>query len=222
VTLWWGGPELAAQYRAEVLQSADRLRALRARSPRAERDWRVSRALLQQVASACPPGAADARSLSHARGHAVVGTAPAGWRIGVDLEAIRPRDVDALAAWCCSREESDALACRGGDARLRGFYLLWTLKEAFIKAANLDFPADMRAVGLWPGTGAASDTDSRWSGWRLRAPGAGWQAWSAVIDDAWVASAVWLPPDPENPGAPGWRTAEGAAPPRVIPAGRWT
>jgi 4'-phosphopantetheinyl transferase len=268
LSLWWGDPALAAQYRADLLHGADRRRAEMARSARAELDWRVSRALLQQALAAgvdadaagyaqagLGPRAAGsslpatpALSISHSRGHALVATAPAGWRIGVDLEAIRPRDTARLAPWCCAEDEARALASCGTDAeRLRAFYTLWTIKESFIKAAGLAFPADMRAVGL-AGTGRP------WPGWRLRAPGAGWGAWSAIIDDAWAVSVVWRPPAPapipeaaatsgmtaaRAPSArrgakeeqvqdadtaiagPRWRTARGAAEPRIVPAGRW-
>lgn len=249
-TLWWGDPNLASQYCADLLQSADKARAAKARSPRAEQDWRVSRALLQQVRSDASAGAAPVLSLSHARGHALVGAAPAGWRIGVDLEAIRPRDVARLAEWCCNDDERGALARYGDEPRrLRAFYLLWTLKESFIKAANLQFPADMRSVGVRPGPASAQDGPP-WAGWRLRAPQPGWRAWSASIDDAWIASLVWLDPGaagsagletaypavgrPESAVAlvagpqatgeaiPAWRTAQGATSPRVLPLGRWS
>jgi 4'-phosphopantetheinyl transferase len=263
LTLWWGDPNLATQYRADLLQAVDRGRAENARSPRAERDWRVSRALLQQAR----PVALDqpALSLSHSGGHALVGIAPAGWRIGVDLEAIRARDTGRLAQWCCTDAEQQALAhCADEARRSKAFYLLWTLKESFIKAANLDFPADMRSVGLMPDAppGPALDllADARWekdghpwAGWRLRAPQVGWHAWAAVVDDAWIATVVWRRPQDATGGdvmpgdatsdevmgcgagggdagegvvagavVPVWHTAQGAAIPRVIPAGQWS
>ncbi|OZI60084.1 4'-phosphopantetheinyl transferase family protein [Bordetella genomosp. 11] len=232
LTLWWGGPELADRYRADMLHAADRARAGHARSPRAEQDWRVSRALLQQVRSDWPADASPALSLSHSRGYAVVGTAPSGWHLGVDLEAIRPRDTDGVAQWCCTEEERAALAaCGSAAARLRAFYQLWTLKESFIKAANLDFPADMRSIGLAPGQSSSGlpCASSPWQGWRLRAPAPGWHAWSAVVDDAWSVSAVWLPArgaDHRRDRADGavipvWRAARGAASPRIVPAGQW-
>ncbi|CAM3562475.1 4'-phosphopantetheinyl transferase domain-containing protein [Bordetella sputigena] len=246
LTLWWGDPALAGWYRADLLHGADRPRAETARSARAELDWRVSRAVLQQAlaagagadaaghahveaASRAAPeaagfamSAAPAVSISHSRGHALVATAPAGWRIGVDLEAIRPRDTARLAPWCCAEDEARALAsCETDAERLRAFYALWTIKESFVKAAGLAFPADMRTVGL---AGAGRP----WTGWRLRAPGVGWSAWSAVIDDVWLASVVWrrsdAPVQPAltaPPDAPLWRTARGAAEPRIVPAGRW-
>ncbi|WP_066634871.1 4'-phosphopantetheinyl transferase family protein [Bordetella sp. H567] len=214
LTLWWGDPGLAGQYRADLLQAADRQRAGHARAPRAELDWRVSRALLQQVRAAWPAGASPALSLSHARGHALVAAAPAGWRVGVDLEALRARDTAALAQWCCTGDERAALAACDGEARRRAFYQLWTLKESFIKAAGLDFPADMRSVGLAPGPRAPSgpgpgSEGAPWRGWRLRAPGSGWHAWSAVLDQAWAASIVWCQPDIADSRAPDNAAADG-------------
>ncbi|ANN71675.1 4'-phosphopantetheinyl transferase family protein [Bordetella bronchialis] len=216
--LWWGSPELAPRYRAEVLHGADRARAAHARSPRAERDWRVSRVLLAQARAAWQDEPPPALSLSHSHGHAVVGAAPAGWRIGVDLERIRPRRVDELARWCCGPDEQAVLAgMRDERRRLQAFYALWTLKEAFIKAANLDFPADMRSVGLaWdaPETALAHA--------RLRAPGPGWRAWSARVDDAWAVSAVWWTGDAaEGQAIPSLWAARGIVAPEVFNAGRW-
>jgi 4'-phosphopantetheinyl transferase len=250
LNLWWGSQDLAAQYRADLLHAADRARAEARRSPGAERDWRVSRALLQQARAAWPHDAgAPALSLSHARGHALVGSAPAGWRIGVDLEALRPRDFERLGRWCFSGEEQAALSRGNGQARrLRMFYLLWTLKEAFIKAANLDFPADMRSVGLAPDDGSARQGHSHrarpgahadagglladlpeLSGWRLRAPPGRWCAYAAVVDDAWLASIVWhAPADDEMAAradgdvAPCWRPGRGLAAPRILPMAQWS
>jgi 4'-phosphopantetheinyl transferase len=213
--LWWAGPDIAQQYRPDLLQAADRKRAETTRSANAEQDWRVSRALLQQVRVAHPAGAAEpALSISHTRGHALIGAAPAGWRIGVDVETIRVRDVASLARWCCSGAEQAALArCEDPGRRLRAFYLLWTVKEAFVKAANLSFPADMRSVGLAPAgdeagdvagdaaAGAAGDVAGDvagdaavtcageaapvrdFAGWRLRAPPGFWRAYAAVLGD---------------------------------------
>jgi 4'-phosphopantetheinyl transferase len=255
LALWWGDPNLAMQYRADLLQAVDRGRAENARSPRAERDWRVSRALLQQARPVAPESSGAAPlspgqcalssaqsvlspaqsalsptqpalspgqsvlspgqpvlSLSHSGGHALVGIAPAGWRIGVDLEAIRARDTGRLAQWCCTDAEQQALAhCADEARRSKAFYLLWTLKESFIKAANLDFPADMRSVGLMPDAPPSPALDlpadagwekdgHPWAGWRLRAPQVGWHAWAAVVDDAWIATVVWRRPQDATGG----------------------
>jgi 4'-phosphopantetheinyl transferase len=226
--LWWASPEVARHYRRDRLRAADQARAEVARSPRAERDWRVSRALLWQASATWPPGADPAISITHSRGHAAVAAAPAAWRIGVDLEAMRPRDVAALAEWCCTAEEQAALAACSGVTRLRVFYVLWTLKEAFVKAAGLRFPADMRTVGLLP----SGDPSAEPGGWRLRAPAGPWRAYAAVLDGGWVVSVVWRVPGdgvasartgelPRDNAAPAWRAGPDVPLPRVEAAWRW-
>ncbi|ANN78472.1 4'-phosphopantetheinyl transferase family protein [Bordetella flabilis] len=238
---WWATPVAARHYRQDRLRADDVARARAPRSPRAERDWQVSRALLSEALAAWPRGADPALSLAHSQGHAVAALAPAGWRVGVDLESMRPRDFAALAQWCCTAEEQAAVAACDAATRPRLFYLLWTLKEAFIKAAGLRFPADMRAVGLLP----SGDPSGEPGGWRLRAPDGPWQAYAAVLDGTWVVSVVSCAPQegtghagmageaaagssrpaaapPHDPAVPAWRAGPEAALPRVDAAWRWS
>jgi len=209
--IWWADPSAASLYGVEHLSADDALRAPAIRSGKAQRDWQVSRALLQHGRAARPgPGAT---SLSHSSGHALLATAPPGWKVGVDLEATRPRNVDGLAQWVCSRAERDLLASLPEEARLLRFYQLWTLKEAFIKAAGLDFPADMASVGLNPmSTGLA-----------LRPPAGRWSACSYRAGAGWMASVVWQAPDASarGPMEPAWHGAAGCALPEVELAGQW-
>jgi 4'-phosphopantetheinyl transferase len=247
---WWATPAAARHYRRDSLRPEDMARALAARSPRAERDWQVSRAVLTEALLAWPQGADPALSLAHSQGHAVVALAPTGWRVGVDLESMRPRDFAALARWCCTAEEQAALAACDAASRPRVFYLLWTLKEAFIKAAGLRFPADMRAVGLLP-SGELPSGELPWEpgGWRLRAPAGSWHAYAAVLDGGWMVSVVSCAPreatgragmagtsaagashpaaappgtPPHDPAVPAWRAGPQAALPRVEAAWRWS
>ena len=149
LALWWACTAATEEYRPQALSPEDARRAPAIRSAKALLDWRVSRALLQSVrtAGATP----QALSLSHSGGHALCAQAPADRAVGADLERIRPRDIHALAAWVCSAAEQAWLRDAASlPLRQTRFYLLWTLKEAFIKAAGLDFPADMASVGLAP------------------------------------------------------------------------
>ncbi len=203
--MWWGDQSAASNYDVNQLSAEDARRSATRRGAKALLDWQVSRALLQDVRRAVT--APGAMSLSHSRGHAICVSAPPGWRVGIDLEAIRPRDVDALTDWVCSSGERDALACLNGDAQQQLFYRLWTLKEAFIKAAGLDFPADMASVGLEPSQG----------GFTLRGPAGQWEACSYQLADDWMASVVWQRPREAAcvPVLPGWRGAAGCSLPSV-------
>ncbi|WP_211187824.1 4'-phosphopantetheinyl transferase superfamily protein [Achromobacter sp. Bel] len=209
--MYWADQRAAALYREKDLSAEDARRAPGSGSRQARKDdWQVSRALLREARHAMAPGAA--LSLSHSDGHAVCAQAPAGWRLGADLERMRARDVLRLADWICSPDEAAALAALDGDAQRERFYLFWTLKEAFIKAAGLDFPADMASVGLAP--------DAR-GGWRLNAPPGEWRACSWRVGDAWMASMVWLAPS-DNAMSPQWRAATACLLPPVTLIGHWT
>ncbi|MFC4274472.1 4'-phosphopantetheinyl transferase family protein [Achromobacter aloeverae] len=191
--LLWAGPAAAADYDAGVLSPADAARAALPRGARASLQWRVSRSALRQAGVGTQGNAQRAWSLSHSDGHALVAWAPAGWRVGVDLERRRTRDLDALAHWCCDAGERAHLATLPEAARLTFFYQLWTLKEAFIKAAELDFPADMRGVGL----------RAQEQGWTLRTPRGTWGARCWEIGEDWVASVAWSVAEDGKTSGPG-------------------
>lgn len=87
-----------------------------------------------------------------------------------------------------------------GLARYHFFYMLWTIKEAFVKAAGLDFPADMRSVGL--------SADGQ--GWRVRAPPGRWRARVMLLGLDWAASVVWSD-DGDGDVEPVWRAARGCS-----------
>jgi len=73
-------------------------------------------------------------NLSHARGFVACAIAR-GRTIGVDVErSDRLSDTEPLARRFFSAVEYDAMAALDADARHARFTLLWTLKEAFLKA----------------------------------------------------------------------------------------
>jgi len=204
----WADPRIAASYRASDLSADDARRAALPRSTRAQRDWQASRALLHSVRTAADD---QVCSLSHKHGHAVCAVAPAGWRIGVDLERIVPRNVMRLADWVCTPQEQNMLARMDTHRRLAHFYMLWTLKEAFIKAANLAFPADMARVGLAAGEAGVAT---------LRTPPGRWQACAWRLAPDWMVSMVWQAPTATGQ-SPHWHApARCALPPRVT-LGQW-
>lgn len=207
--MYWADQSAAAHYRVNDLSSEDVHRAPGRTRPKARVDWEVSRALLH-AARQSPPKA-GVMSLSHSHGHALCGKAPPGWALGVDLERTRPRDFARLADWVCSDDEATALAAMAGQAQSEFFYLLWTLKEAFIKAAGLDFPADMAKVGL------ARHAQGQWE---LRAPPGAWRACSWRVGSDWMASVVWSAPDGDAT-YPRWQAAAGCSLPVLTQVGGW-
>ena len=120
-------------------------------------------------------------SLSHSAGNAAVLCADAPIAAGVDMEVMKPRDFAALGEWVCSGEERAYL--RGCGWQPETFYRLWCSKEALVKAAGLDFPADMRRVGYDIVGGAKTG---------LRVDGqTGWQGVERVLAGNMVLACVW-------------------------------
>ena len=133
-----GGPLLAASYRNNLLNSHDQRRIEHAPQLAELTDWKVSRALKQLADS-------PVVSLSHSKGFAALLCTDYPIPAGVDLEAVRPRDFRSLSEWVCTAEEQEYLCHHNWQAEI--FYRLWCTKEALLKAAGLNFPADMANVG---------------------------------------------------------------------------
>lgn len=165
--VWLASPEAAVRLDPAALCPADAVRWCRIRGTRSREEWAASRALLQHLGA--PP--AENFSLTHSSGHAAVVRSPpeaaaAGVRVGVDLEAIRPRDVLRLARFGYGPEELEQLAALEADAQAERFHLLWTLKEAFAKALGLPLLESLRrCVFLRDG-----------ETWRADVPAAAWSA----------------------------------------------
>ena len=175
------GDELLAEtYCDDSLSQHDRQRI--AQSPQlSERiDWKVSRALKQKSKHPIV-------SLSHSHGIAAVLCTSNSLSAGVDVEKIRFRDFQALAEWVCTEWEKEYLASRDWDKE--EFYRLWCIKEALLKAADLDFPEDMRKVG-----------------YRFTADGkkeiqvcgcSDWHGMTAMLSDGFAVACVWQGNDVE-------------------------
>jgi len=82
------------------------------------------------------PGRSLRFSLTHSADLALVAVS-LGREVGVDVEQVRPRvDLEGFAARYFSPRERDALARFPSSDRLRAFFEIWTLKEAYLKACG--------------------------------------------------------------------------------------
>lgn len=186
--LWLGLPGAREYFDPSVLSVADQSR-LATQSARRRADFEVSRALL-----AFADVGESAQSLSHSAEHAALLVAPSGCRIGVDLEMNKPRDILRLARFGFHERETAALEAAPEDARSRLFYTLWTLKESFAKALQLELVDALRQCVFW-------ESDGTWLG---QIPTEG--AWSAVVFQPrshLFLAAAWVG-GPELPGIEQW------------------
>jgi len=209
----WADPSAAEHYSEGDLSPEDAKRAAKPRGLKARQDWEVSRALLHAFRA---KSAGQAHSLSHSHGHALCGIAPESWKVGVDIERITPRKVMVLADWVCSPYEKRVLGGLIGFGQLQRFYMLWTLKEAFIKAAGLTFPADMSKVGLKEGVTGEDVLNAPLSlvPWHACA----WQL--GVGGEGWMAASVWRSPKVSE-AHPVWRAMPVCALPQRTLLGAW-
>ena len=83
-------------------------------------------------------------SLSHRAGRAICAIAPAGRKLGCDLEFVEPRSEAFLADYFTAREQG--LIAQAGDARLRVIALLWSAKESTLKALQEGLRIDPRSI----------------------------------------------------------------------------
>ena len=67
---------------------------------------------------------------------------------GIDLELIdRKRDISALSKEVFSPEELELMEKAQNPYEF--FYQLWTIKESIIKAENLNFPSQLKEIGIF-------------------------------------------------------------------------
>jgi 4'-phosphopantetheinyl transferase len=100
-----------------------------------------------------PPNPSDLEfNLTHA-GRFTLIAVTRGAAIGVDLEAVKPQpDPTELARNILSRREMAAFDRLPEETKLEGFYRLWTMKEAVLKALGTGFRHDPRRleIGITP------------------------------------------------------------------------
>jgi 4'-phosphopantetheinyl transferase len=89
---------------------------------------------VQGKPSVADPTSALSFNLSHSGNYALIATT-AGPAVGVDIEEIRTRlHTEEISATCFVSDERAWLDSLAGEARLHGFFRLWTAKEALLKA----------------------------------------------------------------------------------------
>ena len=87
-------------------------------------------------------------NVSHTNGHGLLAFTEHG-RIGVDIENWNVRhDIDGEIRKVFSRSEQRRLKFESSERKEETFLLLWTLKEAFIKATGDGFRADTTAFTI--------------------------------------------------------------------------
>ncbi|ABQ14242.1 4'-phosphopantetheinyl transferase family protein [Dichelobacter nodosus] len=175
-SVFFATPDCARFYQRAQLSSSDRLRLQHA--PQRERtlSWQNSRALKAFVTQKNPEAP---WCLSHKYDHAFIALGQKG-AVGADLEFMQPRDFHALMKQVCNEKEQDFL--QSSPQLMVDFYRLWTLKEALIKAEDLRFPTQMKAVGVAEFAPI----------WRLKSALNRHYFWlTAVFNRDWIFSALW-------------------------------
>ncbi|MGC4027650.1 MAG: 4'-phosphopantetheinyl transferase superfamily protein [Steroidobacteraceae bacterium] len=88
-------------------------------------------------------------SISHRNGRVLV--AAADHRVGVDIEAVQPRDVARMSEQVCADDERQRLARMNERAALSSLHELWVLKEAAYKAGlTKHLPLEFSRVRMIP------------------------------------------------------------------------
>jgi len=91
--------------------------------------------------------------------------------LGVDVEAVRPRDdlASIISYSCTSREREFINSLGSADARLAAFYRAWTCKEALVKALGVGLHVPPAHIPVLAGLDQAFRIQTvRYSGWVLQ------------------------------------------------------
>lgn len=131
-----------------------------------------------------------ALSLTHSHGVAVAAVAPAGARLGVDLEAIEERAPAFVGDWFTRAEQSFVATSGAGEGALAST-LVWSAKESVLKALREGLRIPPKAVEVDPVRGGS---DGSWRPLAARGPGEEeWRGWWRA-EGGFVLSVVSSPP----------------------------
>lgn len=176
-------PDFADYYHPSALSPTDLMR--RHKKPQKDHnpDWRSSRALKAHLRRYC---LTRRYCLSHHQGYAASVSSRQHVSLGIDVQIMQPKSFAQLLPIFTTSDEQLWWSLQP-QANL-AYYQLWTLKEALIKATNLNFPGDLRNVGIF------RQPDGTWA---VRSPNpenefhARW--WSPRVD--MVLCCVWPAPN---------------------------
>lgn len=130
---WLATPDAAEHLDVARLSAEDTSRWREIRTAQRRRDWASSRALLAAVTTTD----AGSQSMSHSHGYAALVLADPSHHVGIDVEAVVPRNFLRMAETAYSPTEARYLATLDPALLAGRFYEFWTLKEAFAKALEL-------------------------------------------------------------------------------------
>lgn len=166
--------DMSNQYNSNMLDKLDKLRLQQNPQLSQRPDWCNSRFLKQQLSKNY-----IYMSLAHKKGQAALIASSSNIKLGIDLEYAKNRDFIALSQFYCTKCEQHWLAQQNNLCN--AFYLLWTLKEALIKAHHGQLADMLQWSLIQPGQ----------QGIRIPAFSPQLQAYTTVINQNWYVSIVY-------------------------------
>lgn len=184
-------------------------------APVAPQDWAFEQNAYGRPRIAGAGGTLDF-NLSHAGGLVAMAVADSARQVGIDVECALPERAHLdLARRYFSPAEHAALEALPAERQVDRFFVLWTLKEAYIKARGmgLSLPLDAFSVdpealdlGVMTTPGALDEPGACWQLQSHRAGPRHWLALCARRDAPGPATVRWfdadLTADPSKPGNP--------------------
>ncbi|MET0497306.1 MAG: 4'-phosphopantetheinyl transferase superfamily protein [Steroidobacteraceae bacterium] len=164
IDLWLGSPAAEQWFDAGKLSTAERDRYDGLKGEHRRREFAVSRALRHAALGNSSGDSSAPSSLSHSGGWAAVARGAPGYRVGVDLEFHRPRNLLGIARFAFDPAEIAMLEGLQPAQQPAVFYALWTLKESMAKALGLQLLEASRQCVFVSGNPADADA------WRGTAP----------------------------------------------------
>ena len=197
------GEGLTSLFDADLLSVQERARLEGMRFPKRRADWLSGRRAAKELLRRCEPGLADLSfdqitisnraggapevrvngavypgrltiSHSHERALAAWTRAP-GAALGADIERVEPRAEVFVADFFTAQEQAAVAQAKSGQRDLL-VTLIWSAKEAVLKALGIGLGVDTRRVEVMPGE---ERNGSGWGRFEIRARLAENQPWQA-------------------------------------------